>query len=84
MVRVTITPEAAADFDRLPRTIRNRVTQVFERLAGWPNVSGARPLRGTLAGTYRIRTGDYRVLFRVESDEVLVETIGHRSGLYER
>jgi len=29
---------------------------LLERLEKWPNVSGAKPLRGNLAGRYRLRT----------------------------
>jgi mRNA-degrading endonuclease RelE of RelBE toxin-antitoxin system len=45
-------------------------------------VNGAKPLRGKLAGRYRIRTGDYRVLFHVEGGIVVIEKIGHRSQFY--
>jgi mRNA-degrading endonuclease RelE of RelBE toxin-antitoxin system len=46
-------------------------------------VSGAKPLRHALAGRYRIRTGGYRVQFRVAGDEVIVEKIGDRDGFYD-
>ncbi len=42
---VRLTPEAADQFDRLPRTIRTRVTNLIARLRDWPTVSGAKPLR---------------------------------------
>jgi hypothetical protein len=42
---VLLAPEGQADFDRLPVTIRARVLRVFERLAEWPAVSGAKALR---------------------------------------
>ena len=44
-----------------------RLHKLFERLKNWPNVSGVKALSGNLAGKYRIRTGDYRVQFRVEN-----------------
>ena len=50
----------------------------------WQDVSGAKPLSGTLAGNYRLRTGDYRLRFRVEGDIVRVDKIGHRREFYER
>lgn len=77
--------EAAAreQFEQLPARIKTRVHGVAERLTNWPNVSGAKPLRGDLAGRYRIRTGDYRVQFRVVENVVLIERIGHRDGFYE-
>jgi len=40
-------------------------------------------LRGNLGGHFRMRTGDYRVQFRVEGNRVLVECVGHRDGFYE-
>jgi len=46
-------------------------------------VSGAKRLRGELAGCYRIRTGDYRVQFRLREGKVVVERVGHRDGFYE-
>ena len=46
-------------------------------------MSGAKPLRGELAGRYRLRTGDYRIQFHVAADVVTVEKIGHRDGFYE-
>jgi mRNA-degrading endonuclease RelE of RelBE toxin-antitoxin system len=47
------------------------------------HVSGAKPLCGGLAGHYRVRTGDYRLQFHVEGEEVVIERIGHRDGFYE-
>ncbi len=83
MTRVTLEPPADEQFLRLPTRIKNRVHGILERLQNWPAVSGAKPMRGGLAGRYRIRTGDYRVLFRVEKQEIVVERIGHRDGFYE-
>jgi len=80
---VTITPAAAREFDQLPPTIQGRMIRVFERLKNFPAVSGAKPLRGELAGRFRMRTGDYRIQFRVEGNRVIVEKVGHRDGFYE-
>jgi mRNA-degrading endonuclease RelE of RelBE toxin-antitoxin system len=61
MATVTLEPAAAEQFLALPERIKARVTRIIARLEDWPEVSGAKPLRGDLAGHYRIRTGDYRV-----------------------
>lgn len=61
MATVELTPEAADQFDRLPRVIRLRVMRLRERLENWPDVCGAKALTGNLAGWYRMRTGDYRL-----------------------
>jgi mRNA interferase RelE/StbE len=82
-VEVELTPGAAAELDGLPRTIHMRVLLILQRLRNWPNVSGAKPLRGKLAGHWRVRTGDYRVQFSLRADTIVVERIGHRDGFYE-
>jgi mRNA-degrading endonuclease RelE of RelBE toxin-antitoxin system len=82
-VRVLLNPEGRADFDALPRTMQVCALAIFERLQNWPDVSGAKSLRGKWAGHYRIRTGDWRVLFRVIAPDVIVVRIMHRSTVYE-
>ncbi len=95
-MKVTIIQEAEEQFQSLPATIQNRVRNVFLRLANWPNVSGAKPLSGPLAGKHRIRTGDYRVQFYLMKAEqatqptgtaaeptIVVEKVGHRDGFYD-
>ena len=79
-----------AELARLHRSIgrktpvtANRVLKLVKRLEDWPSVSGVKRLTGHLAGTYRLRTGDYRLRFRVNGDTVVVEKIGHRKDIYE-
>ncbi len=83
MINVLLSPQAQRQVDRLPRAIRARMYQLVKRLGQWPEVSGAKPLRGRLAGRFRLRTGDYRLQFRVEGQSVIIENIGHRAGFYE-
>lgn len=83
MPRVTFEQPAAIALEGLPKPIKARMIDVIVRLANWSNVSGAKPLSGALAGKWRIRTGDYRVQFRIEDDEVVIEQLGHRDGFYE-
>ena len=83
MVHVTFETDAAEQFQELPERIKSRVIDIIERLERWPGVSGAKPLRANLAGHYRIRTGDYRIQFRVHGDEIILEHIGHRDRFYD-
>lgn len=77
---VRISDEAQEQFDTLPLVIQRRVRAIIARLGEWPAVSGSKPLRGAWAGHHRKRTGDYRLIFRVEEDTVLIEKIAHRGG----
>jgi mRNA-degrading endonuclease RelE of RelBE toxin-antitoxin system len=83
MVAVRLTDDASAEFVALPSTIKARLLKVFERLQQWPRVSGAKPLKREWAGHYRIRTGDWRVIFRPVSPDVIVVRIKHRSEVYD-
>jgi len=82
MATVALTPDAAEQFANLPRGIQPRINQVILRLEDWPDVSGAKPLKGELAGNFRIRTGDYRIVFRVRGETVIVWRIGDRKDVY--
>jgi mRNA-degrading endonuclease RelE of RelBE toxin-antitoxin system len=83
MAEVTVTPHAQAQFERLPLPIQRRVREIFRRLQEWPDVSGAKPMHRELAGNHRIRTGGYRVVFRVTGDVVTVWKIGDRRDVYD-
>jgi mRNA-degrading endonuclease RelE of RelBE toxin-antitoxin system len=83
MATVELAAEAAEQLERLDNPIHARVLKLLARLEQWPEVSGAKPLSGDLAGRYRLRTGDYRVQFRVAGNVVTVERIGHRDRFYE-
>ena len=80
---VLLTNEALAELSMLPMSIQRRMYKIVKRLESWPDVSGTKPLRGNLAGHFRIRTGDYRLQFRLSDDRIIVEKIGHRDGFYE-
>jgi len=83
MATVVLPTAVRRELDALPRDIHYRVASILVRLELWPEVSGAKPLRHGLVGKYRIRTGDYRVQFRVHGTTVIVEKIAHREGFYE-
>jgi mRNA-degrading endonuclease RelE of RelBE toxin-antitoxin system len=83
MAIAELTPEAAEQATRLPEAIHRRILKLVKRLENWPAVSGVKRLSGNLAGWYRLRTGAYRIRFRVDGDIVTVDKIGHRRDVYE-
>lgn len=83
MPHVVLLYDAAMQLGELPKPIKARIVELIVRLAEWPEVSGAKPLSGKLAGHYRLRTDDYRLQFRIESGQVWIEQAGHRDGFYD-
>ncbi len=74
---------ATRDFRRLPVQIQDRVRFAIRRLAVNPRPPGVRKLSGN-AADYRIRVGQYRVLYDIHDAEILVYIvrIGHRREVY--
>jgi len=73
------------DIPRLSKSEQRRVKQAIEsKLSSHPLEFG-KPLRYSLKGARRLRVGDYRVIYTIEPDEViLIVKIGHRREVYEK
>ena len=81
---ILYTEEARDRIRRLPVTVQRRLKTAIERLAAHPELG--KTLTGHLAGTCSYRTGDYRILYRLERQQLvlLVITVGHRKDVYRR
>jgi len=66
---------------RLPRQDQARILAVIKALAEDPRPAGCRPVKVAEKGTYRLRVGDYRVIYVVRDDEqvVIVARVASRS-----
>jgi mRNA interferase RelE/StbE len=75
---------AVADLDlpRIPTNVRSRIARAIEgRLTTSPERFGT-PLKATLRGYWKLRVGDYRVVFRIVGVEVRILAILHRRIAY--
>ena len=71
------------DLPKLDRAHAARIRRAIEtRLLIAPQDYGE-PLRRTLKGFWKLRVGDYRVVFRVKGEEILILGILHRKEVYE-
>jgi mRNA interferase RelE/StbE len=80
---IQFTPHAQRDFAALERGAQQRLRRRIDRLAEDPFPAGARKLHAE-EPFYRIRVGDYRVIYEVGTDQlvVIVVKIGHRREVY--
>lgn len=80
---ITYAQSALKSLRKLDRTIARRILHAIDRLTEDPRPPGCKQLKGG-AGEMRIRIGDYRVIYDVMDDEVviLVLAIGHRREIY--
>jgi mRNA interferase RelE/StbE len=72
------------DIPRLNETLKKRIKKaVEERLSISPHQYGE-PLRKTLKGYWKLRVGDYRVVYKVEGNEVWILAIINRKEVYKK
>ncbi len=76
---------ALRQFEALPRQVQIRLRPRIEALAEDPRPRGALKIVGE-ESTYRLRVGDYRVIYEVRDEVlvVLVVKVGHRRDVYRR
>jgi mRNA interferase RelE/StbE len=84
-LRWTIRVEASArrDLDRVPEKVFPAIFEAIHLLEEHPHRVG-KPLRGEADGTWSLRRGEFRVLYRLDSEDqtVHVVAIGHRRDIY--
>ena len=81
---IRVKESAAKELRRVAGPDRMRIVAAIDRLAETPHLGAA--LKGDLRGLRRIRVGDYRVVYEVRDDEllVLVIRVAHRRDAYRR
>ncbi len=80
---IQFTSRARRDLEGLDRATQLRLRSQIDRLAANPTPSGAKRLHGE-EPYYRIRMGDYRVIYQVAGKQlvVIIVKIGHRKEIY--
>ena len=74
---------ARADLLPIPLNVRRRIADaLIRRLCEAPERFG-HPLRGTLKGYWKLRVGDYRVVYKIVGPEVRILAVLHRRQVYE-
>ena len=83
--RVTLKRSAEKELFKLPNKECARITEKLKKLAEVPLPAGVEKLAG-YSDRYRIRQGDYRILYRVDHSarQVFVFKIGHRREVYRQ
>ncbi len=83
--RIEVKASAIKEIAALPRREQRRLIAAIEALGADPRPEGVRKLTG-YKDAYRVRVGDYRVVYVVRDDvlTVFVVRVGHRRDVYRR
>lgn len=84
MYRLVYKRSVAKDLRGIPRTDLKRIITSIEQLANEPRPRAAIKLQGK-ADVYRIRQGNYRVIYQIEHQivTVIIIKVGHRKDVYD-
>jgi mRNA interferase RelE/StbE len=81
--RLVYTHRAIRDLDELDASVKQRIGKTLLRYELDP-LPHAEPLKQSELGSYRFRIGDYRVVFDLEGDQIVILRVGHRREIYRR
>lgn len=86
MYRVHYLPDAIKELSSLDKPIQRIIKEKVDLLARDPDClkNNVKALKGAYAGKYRLRVGQYRIIYRLEREiiTITIVRIGHRKEVY--
>ncbi len=82
---VRFTPTAAKSIKRLPKEVQSRVKLKLNWLKENADIIKHIPLKGPFKGFYKLRMGNYRIIYEIDYEEflIVVHFVGHRKEIYQ-
>ena len=82
MARIEWTQGAVEDLERLDKAIGRRILRRLTWFSQNFQSIVPEPLTGESTGTFKLRTGEWRAVYTVEGDIIVIQFISHRSDIY--
>jgi len=82
--RIEFLPRVERQVVSLPQSVKARISDRIARLRLDPRGSETKAIKARVRGLYRVRIGDYRVVYQIKDEEQVVQivSVGHRSRVY--
>lgn len=74
--------KAYCELEKLENIISRRIVKKVKELEYNPYSKDIIKLKGE--DDFRLRVGDYRIIFTIEKDKILILKVGHRKNIYDR
>lgn len=81
--KLFLSKKAAGFLERISNDDKRRIVEKLKLLEGNPFILPYKKIRGR-EGTYRIRVGDFRIIFSVNETDILIFKVGRREGIYKQ
>ena len=82
MFKVLFSDRAKKDLFQLQSDTAKQIKQRLKYFSENP-LNYAKKLKETTLGTFRFRVGDYRIIFDLVEDKIIILRIGHRKDIYK-
>lgn len=84
MYKIEYSKDIQKDLSKLPKEEVSKILNKIGKLSNEPRPPGVEPLYGKLKGLYRIRSGNYRIVYQVIDERliVFVARVSHRKEVY--
>jgi mRNA interferase RelE/StbE len=85
MYKVELTATAADDLGRLDKTIAQRIINKIQWLSKNFDILTLQPLSGQFGGVFKLRVGDYRILYIYDKIKarIVIHFVRHRREVYK-
>lgn len=82
---VEFEPQAIADLEQMAASVRERILRKINWLAINFDQITPEPLKGNLSDFYKLRIGDYRAMYDLDSSNriIVIVRVGHRREIYD-
>jgi len=80
-MNIIFTEQALKDLKKLDKKTAKYILNKIENLKNFPSITNTKKLTNFYP-PYRYRTGDYRVLFDIENENIVIFKIAHRKDAY--
>jgi addiction module RelE/StbE family toxin len=81
-MKIVVTPQAQKDFDRLPRSAKNKIEKRLVALESQPYLG--KKLEGNLSDRRSVRAWPYRIIYLINQQVLFAVSITHRQGAYKK
>lgn len=82
-MKYLFTESAKKDIAKLDSAIANQIRDALIKYLDDP-IKHAKKLQHFAIGSYRFRIGDYRVIFDIQGQDIVILRVGHRQSIYRK
>lgn len=83
MPKVEWDEEALEDLDKIDRPIVKRILNKISWFSQYFDAITPEPLSAEMAGLFKLRVGDWRIVYEIGKDVIVIKAVGHRREIYK-